>query len=78
MNKINIVAEKFEKRHSDVLRDIDRLECSSEFRQRNFALSYYQAFNDMENFIKFLQEAKIDLGVKLKIKVPLLGIKARG
>lgn len=29
------VAETFEKRHSDVLRDIEKLECSDEFRERN-------------------------------------------
>lgn len=32
-----LVAEKFEKRHADVLRSIDNLECSDNFRQRNFA-----------------------------------------
>jgi Rha family phage regulatory protein len=35
------IAEGFEKRHSDVLRDIENLGCSEEFRQRNFALSSY-------------------------------------
>lgn len=33
-----LVAEKFGKRHSDVLRAIDNLECSKEFTERNFAL----------------------------------------
>lgn len=33
----NIVAERFGKRHGDVLRAIKRLECSPEFIQRNFA-----------------------------------------
>lgn len=33
------IAEGFEKRHSDVLRDIENLGCSEEFRQRNYALS---------------------------------------
>jgi Rha family phage regulatory protein len=33
-----IVAEVFEKRHVDVLRDIRNLHCSDEFRVRNFAL----------------------------------------
>ena len=32
-----LIAEKFKKRHSDVLRAIDNLSCSNEFRQRNFA-----------------------------------------
>ena len=36
-----IIAEKFNKRHSDVLRAIKNLECSDEFRERNFAQSYY-------------------------------------
>lgn len=33
------IARHFGKRHSDVLRAFQRLECSAEFRQRNFALS---------------------------------------
>jgi anti-repressor protein len=33
-----LVADKFEKRHEDVLRSIRSLECSSEFQERNFAL----------------------------------------
>jgi len=37
------VAETFEKRHADVLRDIEKLECSQEFRERNFALSSYKS-----------------------------------
>lgn len=36
------VAEVFEKRHSDVLRDITNLKCSTEFTERNFALSEYK------------------------------------
>lgn len=36
-----IIAEVFEKRHSDILRDIENLSCSQEFRERNFALSSY-------------------------------------
>ena len=31
------VAEEFSKRHQDVLRDIRALDCSDEFRKRNFA-----------------------------------------
>lgn len=34
-----LVAIKFEKRHADVIRAIELLECSDEFRQRNFALT---------------------------------------
>jgi Rha family phage regulatory protein len=33
-----LVAEKFGKRHVDVLRDIRNLHCSEDFHQRNFAL----------------------------------------
>jgi Rha family phage regulatory protein len=36
-----LVAQKFEKRHADVLRAIENLECSPNFRERNFALSLY-------------------------------------
>ena len=35
------VAEVFGKRHADVLRDIKHMECSEDFRQRNFAQSSY-------------------------------------
>jgi Rha family phage regulatory protein len=33
-----LVAQKFGKRHADVLRDVRNLHCSESFRQRNFAL----------------------------------------
>ena len=36
-----IVAEVFGKNHRDVLRDIERLSCSMEFRERNFAHTPY-------------------------------------
>jgi len=36
------IAAFFGKRHADVLRSIDNLECSAELRQRNFALAEYQ------------------------------------
>lgn len=35
------IAEVFGKRHADVIRSIKSLECSEEFRERNFALSSY-------------------------------------
>jgi Rha family phage regulatory protein len=38
-----IISEVFYKRHADVLRDIENLSCSDEFRQRNFALSSYSS-----------------------------------
>ncbi|MEK5142598.1 Rha family transcriptional regulator [Paenibacillus sp. FSL M7-0134] len=37
------VAEEFKKRHADALRDIEKLDCSKEFRERNFALSSYRS-----------------------------------
>jgi Rha family phage regulatory protein len=36
-----IVAEVFEKNHFDVLKSIEKLECSQEFRDRNFTCSNY-------------------------------------
>ena len=36
-----IVADVFEKEHKNVLRDIENLECSSDFRQLNFELSFH-------------------------------------
>lgn len=36
-----MVAEKFGKRHDNILRDIENLECSSEFRLLNFEESFY-------------------------------------
>ncbi len=42
-----LVAEKFKKRHSDVLRAIDNLNCSPEFRKRNFAFVEYQGLGAM-------------------------------
>ncbi|WP_336950401.1 Rha family transcriptional regulator [Bacillus cereus] len=36
------IANVFDKRHADVLRSIQNLECSIEFAQRNFALSEYK------------------------------------
>ncbi len=40
------VAEVFEKNHKDVLRDIENLTCSQEFRERNFALSSYKSIQN--------------------------------
>lgn len=37
-----VVAEKFGKRHADVLRAIENLDCSDGFRQRNFALTSHE------------------------------------
>lgn len=44
------VAGTFEKRHSDVLRDIENLNCSEEFRERNFALSKYLVENNKRSY----------------------------
>lgn len=43
------VAETFEKRHADVLRDIEHLQCSEEFTQRNFALTSYKDASGKSN-----------------------------
>ena len=37
-----MVAEVFNKRHSDVIRNIETLSCSKEFTERNFTLSDYE------------------------------------
>lgn len=37
-----IVAQMFEKNHAHVLRDIENLDCSAEFRQSNYGLSSYK------------------------------------
>lgn len=37
-----LLSEIFDKRHSDLLRDIEKLDCSKDFTQRNFALSEYK------------------------------------
>lgn len=42
------VARYFEKRHADVLRAIENLDCSTKFRQRNFALSSYLSEQNKE------------------------------
>lgn len=36
-----LVADRFGKRHADVLRAVEKLECSDDFTERNFALSEY-------------------------------------
>jgi Rha family phage regulatory protein len=38
-----LVAEKFEKRHDDVLAAIRKIECSEDFRARNFTASSYKS-----------------------------------
>ncbi len=43
------VANTFEKRHADVLRDIESLKCSKEFTERNFALSSYRDSSGKSN-----------------------------
>lgn len=37
-----VIAEKFSKRHKDVLRAIRNLECSKPFRERNFAPAFFE------------------------------------
>ncbi len=43
------VADTFVKRHADVLRDIESLQCSREFTERNFALSSYRDSSGKNN-----------------------------
>lgn len=40
------LAKRFGKRHADVLRRVERLECSAEFSERNFALAEYKDEQD--------------------------------
>lgn len=44
------VAETFGKRHADVLRDIEELRCSDEFRECNFAFSKYSVENNKRSY----------------------------
>ncbi len=37
-----LVAERFGKRHADIIRRLENLECSTDFTERNFALSAYK------------------------------------
>lgn len=43
------IAETFGKRHADVLRDIEHLQCSEEFTERNFALTSYKDVSGKSN-----------------------------
>lgn len=47
-----LIAEKFGKRHADVLRAIENKPCSDEFRQRNFALAEFRRLNFQEATIR--------------------------
>jgi Rha family phage regulatory protein len=40
------IADFFNKNHRDVLRDISNLECSDDFRERNFARSSYKSLQN--------------------------------
>lgn len=48
------IAEVFEKRHADVLRDIEELGCSDDFRKRNFALSEYKATGNNKSYKEYI------------------------
>lgn len=48
------IAETFEKRHSDVLRSIETLECSKSFTERNFALSDYKDSTGRSNKMYYI------------------------
>lgn len=48
------VAETFGKRHDDVLRSIRNMECSEEFRIRNFAETPYEHPQNGQNYSKYI------------------------
>lgn len=48
------VAEVFEKRHADVLRDIENMNCSVEFRKRNFAFSEYKTDGNNKTYKEYI------------------------
>ena len=50
------IAEVFEKNHKEVLRDIESLSFSNEFRERNFALSSYTS--EQNKALKEYQEVR--------------------
>lgn len=43
-----LIAEKFGKRHDNVLRSIENMQCSDKFRHLNFALSSYKTIQNKE------------------------------
>ncbi|WP_166695861.1 Rha family transcriptional regulator [Bacillus cereus] len=43
------IAKVFDKRHADVIRSIEKLQCSIDFTQRNFALSDYTDLSGKQN-----------------------------
>lgn len=51
-----LVAEKFEKRHADVLRAIENLNCSNDFRQRNYAFVENQILGSHKEKICFMNK----------------------
>lgn len=50
-----LVAEKFGKEHSKVMRDIENLSCSNEFRAANFGVSSYISLQNKELLNAFLR-----------------------
>ena len=44
------VAEVFEKRHNNVLRDIENLDCSADFRNVNFNVSKYKPVGQKRSY----------------------------
>ncbi|MCD8239392.1 MAG: Rha family transcriptional regulator [Clostridiales bacterium] len=49
-----MIAEVFEKRHADVLRDIENLGCSDKFRERNFAFSEYKVKGNNKTYHEYI------------------------
>ena len=53
MTDSRIIAKEFNKNHRDVLQDIKKLDCSKEFRERNFPPSFYisKQHKEMPNYL---------------------------
>lgn len=58
------VAEHFGKQHKDVLKSIDRLDCSPEFNRRNFApVSYIDAKNEYRRAVSMTRDGFVFLAM---------------
>jgi Rha family phage regulatory protein len=64
-----VIAEVFGKNHSNVLRDIDNLECSQEFREENFKLAFRRSSqNKLCKYYLITKEGEIALSTKQLFK----------
>jgi phage regulator Rha-like protein len=55
------IAKHFGKRHADVLRRVEKLGCSAEFSERNFALAEYKAAQFKEAYINAFNQMEKQL-----------------